>query len=206
MTEISNSTIEAIRNEYRDICEMITPNVKIKRLKPNPGSLCLWEFTVNAPTYYLTSGLDIIPKKTNSIVFYLDILNGFPKVKPHVYYNSSKILASVNVFTSGSQCIDNWHYDPENAGKSSSLEGTVRKTLMDIIHDPSVTRFESMANGSLESWQRRMYSSGKLPSCSINDVIRPDGYVRQGMIRPDLPLRNSATRANRIPPAMPVRR
>ncbi len=206
MTEISKSTIEAIRNEYRDICEMITPNVKIKRLKPRPGSLCLWEFTVNVPTYYITGGLDIIPKKTNSIVFYLDILNGFPKVKPRVYYKSSKILASVNVFTSGTQCIDNWHYDPENAGKSSTLEGTVRKTLMDIIHDPSVTRFESMANKNLEVWQRRMYSSGKFPSCSINDVIRPDEYVRPGIIHPELPHKKSVARAGLISPAMPVRR
>ncbi len=205
MIEISRESIEAIRNEYREICDMLTPNVILKRLIRDRGSLCLWEFTVNAPTYYITGAGDVNPKRTDSIIFYLDIRNGYPRTKPSVYYGRNKILASVNTFTSGSQCTDEWHFDEQNSGKNSTLESIVRKTVMDIIHDPSVTRFDSMANHYLYSWQKKMFESGALPSCSIGRVLKLDVSASSGDTHMDLPKRSSVPgRGN--PPALPPQR
>lgn len=204
MIGISDLTIEAIKNEYKDICDMLSPNVTIRRLKPSPGSLCSWEFTVNAPTYYVKNAYDRFPKRTDSIVFYFNIPSNYPKSGPHIYYPHNKMLASVNVYTSGTQCIDQWLYDAERSGSNSSLESAVRKTIMDIIHDPSVTRFDSMANSSLCCWQKSMFASGKLPTCSLSHVFKPEtgsasmhaapplpGYPKYSrqLFVPDLPIR-----------------
>lgn len=81
------------------------------------------------------------------------------------------MLASINVYRSGTQCIDTWYYDDTHSGGNSSVKGVVKKTLLDIIHEPSVSNFNSQANSSLCSWQRTMNEKGLLPTCKASDGI-----------------------------------
>lgn len=204
--EVSRDTLEVLKNEYLEVLEGVTDKVKIERRNPSPGSLLLLKFTVLAPTYYITGAGDNYPKATDKIVFYIDIKNGYPRTKPYVYYEHGKILASVNAFTSGAQCIDQWFYDAGHAGKNSTLMGTVRKTLMDIIHIPSVTRYDSMANSSLKDWQMRMTQNGSLPTCHMDTVLKRERDTDNRPPRP-LPNRRSNVVAHHVtPPALPGRR
>jgi len=206
VNEVSKETVEILKNEYVEVLESVTNKVKIERLKAPVGSLLLLKFTVLAPTYYITGAGDNSPKATDSIVFYIDIKNGYPRTKPSVYYEPGKILASVNAFTSGAQCIDQWFYDATHAGRNSTLIGTVRKTLMDIIHIPSVSRYDSMANGSLKDWQMRMTQNGSLPTCHMDTVLKRERDTDNIISKP-LPNRRSNVVAHHVtPPALPRRR
>lgn len=208
MEQINQDAIEAIVNEYRDIQEMLTENVRVERMKAPQGSDCLWKFTVNAPTYIITGVNDTKPVAVDQIVFYLDVKHGFPKVKPYVYYEPGKILASVNAYaTSGAQCIDDWHYDEMNAGNNSTLAGTVRKTIMDIIHIPEVSRYDSMANSSLREWQQDLTQRRILPTCPMGHVLRGEnGNGKRNAGTPSLPVRANQNSRKVTPPALPTRR
>lgn len=197
--------IERLKNEFREILGMQTDRVSIRTLKKKPaGSLALIEVNVKLPkaTYYIEGADDTIPKATNEISFLIDVLDGFPRTKPHVYYYQNKILAHVNTFTSGSQCIDDWLYDEEHSGNNSSLAGTVQKTVMAIIHDPAVTRYDSMANGNLRKWQQEKTAAGEFPSCRINMLLKLDGNDT-GM--PAVPVKEAAA-TGKVRPAVPTRR
>ncbi len=195
-----SDVVERIANEYTDILNMRTPNVIVRRVTPNPGSLALLEFTVFAKTYYITDGNDTNPKETDRIVFYLDIKDGFPADKPCVYFEQGKQHASVNCHKNGYECIDEWHYDPTHAGRNTTLVGTVKKVLMDIIYDPAVANYNSMANRALEEWQKGKVKSGEFPTCELTHLIRFDepGNVS----RPVLPQK---TVQKKIRPALPTR-
>ena len=199
---IDENTIEVIKNEYIDMLGICTENLVVKREKPPLGSLCLFHFTVNAPTYIITGPGDTEPKAVDCIDFYINVPVGYPKEKPSVYYVPGKILAGVNTFTTGYQCIDDWIYDANHAGNNSSLVGTVRKTVRAIIHDPTVTRFDSMANGSLKEWQLDKTNKKEFPSCSLSRVLKSDDDSHE--IIPSLPKRNRSVTND--PPALPVRR
>ena len=211
MAFVDEQTVEIIKNEYLEIMEILTPRVVMRRLPPEEGSLLLLEFTVNAPTYYITGSGDTNPKATDSIKFFIDVKNGFPKVKPDVYYEPGKILASINAFTIGVQCIDTWHYDEEHAGSNSTLVGTVRKTIMDIIHDPVVSRYDSMANSSLATWQKNKTAAGEFPTCRLSNLLKSEGDARAVGTPPPVPVRSVGTpppvpaRAMRTPPPLPTR-
>jgi len=204
MPLIDDQTIEIVTNEFLDIKSILMPRVVMRRLPVNEGTLVLLEFTVTAPTYYITGPNDNNPKPTDSIKFFIDVKNGFPKVKPYVYYEAGKILASVNAFTNGAQCIDEWIYDAEHAGRNSSLVCTVKKTIMDIIHDPVVSRYDSMANSSLQTWQKNKTASGEFPTCRLNTLIKTGGDIGEFKGRPALPTNNSSVNA-KIRPALPTR-
>jgi len=185
--DISEDVIEAVKNEYAEILSMIGPAVTIERLKAPEGSLCLWKFTVRVRTYYISGTGDSNPKPTDQIVFYMDVRVGYPRESPKVYYEPGKILASINTFTTGSQCIDHWYFDENYAGKNTTLAGTVRKTLMDIIHEPAVSRYDSPAHSALISWQRQMTESGKLPSARLDRVLKTGKDEAKSTIPPALP-------------------
>ena len=214
MGYITKEEIEAIRNEYLDIRDMLTDKVKIERHKAPAGADCLLKFHVDAPTYIIKGAGDINPVRTDYIDFYLKINNGFPKVKPEVYYEEGRILASINVYpVSGNQCIDDWHYDEQNAGMNSTLVGAVKKTLMDIIHEPSVSNYKSMANSSLSSWQETLTSNGMLPTCPLSRLIRTGNEMKAARSSsvPPLPAKRPAAAgtnpvARTNPPALPGRR
>lgn len=178
MSEFSDDEVkERLLNEYREMMEMCTNRVVISRVPVEEGSGVLVHFriTVHGRTYYLTTEDDTEPKETDQITFNIKVNNGFPRVKPDVYFDAGKRLAGVNTFRNGFQCIDEWLFDRDHASKNSSLAGTMRKTIMDIIHVESVTRYDSMANGKLEAWQRAMTKKGLLPSCNPSEIFKCHG-------------------------------
>lgn len=203
MTNIDDEVVEAIVNEFTDINNLITENVRILRLKAPEGSICLWRFDVNAKSHYLESENDTDPKETNLTTFWLDVKDGYPKSKPLVYYEPNHRLASVNVFRNGVQCIDEWHYDEEYAGNNSSLLMVVEKTIKDIIHEPSVSRFDSMAYVPLADWQKKNIESKAFPTCKLSHVFRIGDNSETAFVPPKLPAR--PVRNNNTPPALPVR-
>lgn len=202
MSMVNDDVREAIVNEYRDIKELLTENVLITRLTAPAGSICLWRFDVNAKSHYLIGKDDTVPKETEITTFWLDVKDGYPKVKPYVYYMPDRRLASINVFRNGAQCIDEWKYDEKHAGNNSSLLTTVQKTIKDIIHDPSVSRFDSMANDKLAEWQRENIMNHNFPTCKLSHVFNIGRDANAGNVVPELPVRTVNRSA---PPALPVR-
>lgn len=200
MENISEDVVEALANELRDIKEMVTDNVRITRLKAPEGSYCLWKFDVHAPTHYLEGEKDKNAKPTEDISFWLDVKEGYPRTKPCVYFKPNFRLAGSNTFRNGVECIDEWKYDSDHASGNSSLVTTVRKTIKDIIHDPSVARFDSPANGDMIAWQKNNIDNHSFPTCRLNHVFKMDDGVATNE-PPALPTK----RATNEPPALPVR-
>lgn len=68
---MDKDTLLAIKNEYRDMINMLGHRVKVERLPVahGEGLLCKWKFNVNAPSYYISSKDDVDPKRTNNMVF-----------------------------------------------------------------------------------------------------------------------------------------
>lgn len=199
----SSETKEAIVNEFYSIKDLITDNVTLTRERAPEGCVCLWRFDVKAPTHYLESASDKMPKATDSITFWIKVKEGFPREKPEVYYDVKKHLASVNAYRSGAQCIDDWIYDPNHAGNNSTLVKTVEKTIKDIIHDPSVSRFDSMANSDVMDWQKANIQNHSFPTVPLSHVFRLDNGRGRADEVPDLP-KKSAVVSN-TPPALPTR-
>ena len=205
MAGVDEKTIMLIKNELDEIKELLTDKIQMERIRKEKSLLFL-KFTVNADTYYITGKNDTNPKPTNSIVFYIDVPYGYPKAGPTVYYEPNKILASVNAFTSGRQCIDEWHYDEASASHNSTLVGTVRKTVMDIIHDTVVTNYASVANGSLIQWQKEMTAKKKFPTCMLNTLFHSEAYNASHSGPPVLPRRSGGSKViamRVVKPAMP---
>ena len=173
MTILTDSMI-ALRNDKYELLHAFDPNiVKIEDEWCNAYFMAKFKVTVNAPTHYLTGDDMKSPKPTDSIVFYVEVPNGYPKTKPRVYYPAEKRLASVNVFPPldkekmyASQCTDEWY------PKTSSLFLLVEKTVRDIIHDPCVCRYDSMANSSLEDWHRENVKKGCFPTIDPAEIYK----------------------------------
>lgn len=201
MGNMSDDVVEAITNEFRDIKEMVTENVKITRRKAPEGSYCLWQFDVHAPTHYLESEKDTNAKDTEYITFWLDVKEGYPRSKPSVYFKPDFRLAGANTFRNGTECIDEWKYDADHASGNSSLLTTVRKTIKDIIHDPSVARFDSPANGDMINWQKKNIDNHSFPTCSLSHVFKMD----DGTAINEPPALPTKRVANNNPPTLPVR-
>lgn len=203
---VDNITKEVIKNEYMDLKEAFNESrVKIERCTPTEGNLLLLKFTVKAKTHYITSVNKTNPIETDEIVFYINVPNGYPKSKPLVYYPKDKMLASVNAFTSGNQCIDDWHFDEHNAGNNSNLLVAARKTIMDIIHNPAVARFDSMANSALKDWQKAGINRGEFPTCRLDLLFKSEKSIAEGRagIKPGLPVR--PTKSVEAGPPLPKR-
>ena len=156
------NTVEriALTNDLTKLKTLFNPQyVKIFRTPDKAGcSYCL-KLVVSAPSYVLRKSASG-PIRTNKVVFYIDILNGYPQTKPRVYYGDDEWLHHVNVFkTDGhSQCTDTWIPD------DSSISELAEKTVRAIVFDKNVRRFDSMANSSLKGWQEDMERQGKLPT------------------------------------------
>ena len=73
-------------------------------------------------------------------------------------YAKDHYLASPNVFRSGNACIDTW------IPFTSSLTTVVDKLVHDMIHDPTVTRYDSMANSSVAQWHKDGVAVGRFPT------------------------------------------
>lgn len=184
-------TILALRNDYKELLGIFNPQVvTITREQTRPGTMCLLKFHVKAHTFILDSEYDVTPKPADDIIFYMEVYEGYPDKKPLVYYPVSRKLASVNVYPGGQQCTD-------KKKSYTSLCSLAEKTIRDIIHDTNVTRYDSMANGRLEQWQRSMEQKGAFPtlqprflfadSCRTNLREQSSASHRSGSRAPSLP-------------------
>ena len=138
--------------------------VSIYRRPDEKDILYRLKFVVNAPSFVARKN-KAGPIATNKVIFYMDIMPGYPKTKPRVHYGDEEWLYHVNVFTSAghNQCTD--QYDPN----SSDIVELAEKTVRAIVFDPAVTRFNSMANSIPKSWQEPMEKTHKLPT--INPAL-----------------------------------
>lgn len=179
---------EALRNDLRELLEMFNPQlVRIEELTAPAGSMYLAKITLLAPCYIVTSENDTEPKRVESNWFYLDVLDGYPKTKPKVYFDYNRRNAGMNTFVSGAECIDMWR-------ANSSIGNAVEKTLRDMIHDPDVSNEKSPACSALIAWQKELTVRGILPT------IKPPSRLvdRSAVSAPMIP---STTRIS--PPPLP---
>ena len=147
--------------------------------------------TVKAPTHYLATNEDSLPKACESMSVDIICYPGYPLKSVSASYASDHYLASPNVFRSGSACIDTW------IPFTSSLVTVVDKLVRDMIHDPSVTRYESMANSSMQQWHKDGVAAGRFPTISPKLLYAPE-------IRP-LPPRKMSSKPLTMPPSLPNR-
>ncbi len=203
-----SDSLMALRNDEREMLAAFNPEkVRIEPTEAPTGMMSKYKVTVNVPTHYLEDNELKNPIPTNSIVFYVEVLNGYPKTKPRVYYPSGKRLASVNVFAPDAhnrmrcaQCTDEWY------PKTSSLFLLVEKTVRDIIHDPSVCRYDSMANTSLETWHKENVKNKRFPTVDPAELYRKNTVELTTSTKriPPLPEVVSISR-RQIPPPVVVR-
>ena len=113
---------------------------------------------------------------------------GYPITPMKAGYAPDRHLASPNVGRSGWAYIDEW-----KVGVSSML--TVGdKLLHDMIHDPSVTRYDSVANSDVVAWHKRGVERGAFPTIAPKELWAPE--------IPPLPRRRAVV----TPPPLPRRR
>lgn len=197
-TPTQQESLEALVNDWKDLCMAFNPDiVSLQREQAPEGAMLLVKVTVHAPSYEIVDGGDDTPQRVEQQDFRLLVYNGYPAVKPKVYFGPKSRNASVNCFQSKTQCTDEW-------GPYSSLLTLVEKTVKDIIHDPSVTRYNSMAYGALEHWQREMTSKGILPTIPPERI-----YFRKTPVLPSLPKKTAVSvkpvQKTVSPPPLPVR-
>ncbi len=143
-------TIEAVKNDYSEIIKRYNPNiVSFNRCQTKAGEALRLEVTVHAPSHYLTKTNGTEPKPCDSMSATILVKTGYPVTSIEAFYDPDHYLASPNVFRSGHACIDTW------VPFKSSLVTVVDKLVRDMIHDPEVTRYDSMANHAMESWHKK---------------------------------------------------
>ncbi len=159
---------EALKNDYNTIIKKYNPEiVTIERLKANPGEELHMKITVNAPSHYLVSQDDTKPKPCNSTSFEIIVYLGYPLKSISAFYPKDRYLASPNVFRSGVACIDHW------IPLVSSLVTVVEKLIMDVIHNSNVTRYDSMANPTLEKWHKEGVAEKRFPTMNLSKIYTP---------------------------------
>ena len=148
----------ALNNDLKKLNTLFNPKyVKIFVLPNKPDCVYCLKVVMKVPTYVSKKNQSgPIPK--NGIEFYIDIFNGYPKIKPRVYYGNEEWLYHVNVFNSDghTQCTDEWN-------KDSDLYQIAEKTARAVVFDDN-QKFKSMASSIPESWQKDMKAKGKLPT------------------------------------------
>ena len=180
ITITENDSNEALRNDYEEIMRIYNPKYA--------GEAMHLKLTVMAPSHYLVSQSDTSPKACDSMTADIICKPGYPLTAISASYSGSHYLASPNVFRSGEACIDTW------IPFSSSLITVVEKLVRDMIHDPSVTRYDSMANSRLESWHKNGVAAGNFPT--INPKLL---YASKTVALPP-------RRAKASPPPLPSKR
>lgn len=188
----NDDSIEALKNDYLQLMRMFNPKyVSIQRTQAGKGEALHLKLTVNAPSHYLTSEDDITPKACNSMTADIVCYPGYPVKAISAYYAKDHYLASPNVFRSGHACIDTW------IPFTSSMITVVEKLIRDMIHDPVVTRYDSMANYHMESWHKQGVSSGVFPTIRTKMLYAVEST--------SLPPRKLVTKTGGTPP-LPGRR
>lgn len=188
----SEDSVEALRNDYYALINAFNSNiVHIDRESAPIGTMCLLKITVKAPSHILSTEDDIHPKPVNELSFRIQVMNGYPLTKPRVFYPPDHRLASVNVFRTGAQCVDEWL-------QYSSLVTLAEKTIRDIIHDPNVSRYESMAYSPLKVWQKTMVENGTFPTIDVNQLFK-------GAVNANTTIRLSGGKITSNPP-LPVKK
>ena len=152
-----SESAEALKNDYYELMRTYDKRyVKIERIRAEYGEALHLRITVYARSHYLTSLFDKRPKVCESMSVEVICYPGYPLKAVTAKYDRNHYLASPNVFKSGIACIDRWK------PLKSSLLTVVEKLVMDIIHNPTVTRYDSMANSELSEWHYKG-CSGLLP-------------------------------------------
>ena len=159
VTVTEEESREALRNDYEKLMKTYNPSiVKITRELAQTGEAMRLSIQVNAPTHYLTSQEDRTPKSCSSMTATMVVYPGYPLKGVKVFYPANHYLASPNVFRSGNACIDTW------VVFTSSILTVAEKIIMDMIHNPAVTRYNSMANPWMEDWHKDGVEKGLFPT------------------------------------------
>ncbi len=183
---------EALKNDYLEIIRKYDPRyVTIRRVQAKPGEAMHLSVTVRAPSHYLSSKEDSSPKACASMTADIICYPGYPLKSVSAAYASDHYLASPNVFRSGRACIDTW------IPFTSSLTTVVDKLVRDMIHDPGVTRYDSMANSGMENWHRDGVAAGRFPTIQPKLLYAPEMTA--------LPPRRTAVKPPVTPPPLPGR-
>lgn len=160
---------EALKNDYEEILRKYNSKyVMIERLQAKAGEAMHLKVTVNAPSHYLTTNEDSSPKVCESMNVEIICYPGYPLKALSAMYPKDHYLASPNVFRSGNACIDTW------IPFTSSLTTVVDKLVRDMIHDPGVTRYDSMANSSVSQWHKDGVSMGRFPTIQPKLLYAPE--------------------------------
>lgn len=182
----------ALQNDYREVIRKYDPKrVTFKRVQAKAGEALHLKVTVHTPSHYLTTKEDTTPKSCDSMTVDIICYPGYPLKAISAFYAADHYLASPNVFRSGNACIDTW------IPFTSSLITVVDKLVRDMIHDPSVTRYDSMANSGVAQWHQDGVRSGRFPT------IRPKLLYAPEMT--PLPPRRTTSRPLATPPPLPKR-
>lgn len=189
----SEDSFEALKNDYQEVMRRYNPQyVTIQREPAQSGEALHLRVTVKAPSHYLSSPDDTSPKSCDSMSVEIVCYPGYPIKSVSASYDSDHYLASPNVFRSGHACIDAW------VPFTSSLLTTVDKLARDIIHDKAVTRYDSIANSTMERWHKDGVASGRFPTIQPKLLYAPD--------MPTLPPRRTMNEPAIVPPPLPGRR
>lgn len=164
-----DDSVEALKNDYNAIIRKYNPKyVTIQRVQAKTGEAMHIKVTVKAPTHYLTTSDDVEPKACNEMTANIICYPGYPLKSVSAAYDANHFLASPNVFRSGNACIDTW------IPFTSSLTTVVDKLVRDMIHDPSVTRYDSMANSNMSQWHKEGVSTRRFPTIQPKLLYAPD--------------------------------
>lgn len=184
---------EALSNDYDELLRIYNPKlVEITRRKAEEGEALHLEITVHAPSHYLSSKDDTDPKPCDTMKVEVICYPGYPLKAARAEYAANRYLASPNVFTSGKACIGTW------IPLKSSILTVVQKLVMDIIHNPDVTRYDSLANHnpSICEWHKEGVRAGRFPTLKPSLLYAPEHA---------LPPRRRLACRNVAPPPMPPR-
>lgn len=194
VVSITNAdSLEALKNDYNEIMRKYNPKyVTIERVQAVTGQALHLKVTVMAPSHFLTSTDDTSPKPCKSMQAHIICNPGYPLEKVSAYYSKNHYLASPNVFRGGGACIDHW------IPFTSSLTTVVDKLVRDMIHDPCVTRYDSMANSSVSAWHKKGVEEGRFPTIDPKLLYAPEA--------PRLPSRRTISKPIQTPPPLPGRR
>lgn len=158
-------SIEALNNDLRAVLSCYNRRtVQFKLDKPAPGEAMRLHVTVKAPSHYLTGPSDTTPKACSQMEFWVIAYPGYPLTKCRAFYAKDHYLASPNVFISGNACIDEW------VVLTSNLSSVVEKLIHDVVHDPSVSRYDSMANPTQKAWHQRNVAAGNFPTVKLSTL------------------------------------
>lgn len=188
----AEDSAEALINDYHEIVRKYNSKyVTIQREQTELGEALHLKVTVKAPSHYLTGSSDTSPKACKSMTADIICYPGYPLKSVAAYYAEDRYLASPNVFRSGGACIDKW------IPFTSSLITVVDKLVRDMIHDPSVTRYDSMANSSMAAWHKDGVAAKQFPTISPKLLYAPE----VPMLPPRKPHQSAIA-----PPPLPGRR